>query len=237
MHAVRCPTARADRCPWYSTWPAVGATRPSSSRASVVLPLPLSPTMAVIDGRLGVDREREVLQRDGAGAIQQSAAECLGDVARSRATARHADRTSIMQDGRPPDALADLAQLRPLDAAARDGQRAARMERAAGRQIAQQRRQARNALHHPLALQRRQAGDQHLRVGMPRRRDDLARSARSRPAGRRTSRRADRRTAPSAPCRGRPAPPRRRVPAARGRASPSPGAAPRHRARWSARRR
>ena len=94
--------------------------------------------------------------------------------------------------------------------------RAARMERAAGRQIAQQRRQAGNALHHPLALQRRQAGDQHLRVGMPRRGDDLARSARSRPGGRHTSRRADRRTAPSAPCRGRPAPPPRRVPAARG---------------------
>ena len=52
--------------------------------------------------------------------------------------------------------------------------RAARVEGAAGRQVAQQRCEAGNALHHPLALQRRQAGDQHLRVGMLRRGDDLA---------------------------------------------------------------
>ena len=42
----------------------VGATSASNSRASVVLPLPLSPTMAVIEGLRGVDREREILERD-----------------------------------------------------------------------------------------------------------------------------------------------------------------------------
>ena len=51
MRAARRRDRACRSLPRYSTWPAVGATSPSSSRASVVLPLPLSPTMAVIDGR------------------------------------------------------------------------------------------------------------------------------------------------------------------------------------------
>ena len=68
----------------------------------------------------------------------------------------------------------DGAQLRRVSTRQRAiGTRTARMEGAAGRQVAQQRRQAGNALHHPLALQRRQAVDQQLRVGVARRGDDL----------------------------------------------------------------
>ena len=42
----------------------MAVSRPSSRRAIVVLPLPLSPTMAMIDRLAVVDREREILQRD-----------------------------------------------------------------------------------------------------------------------------------------------------------------------------
>src|SRR5689334_18049171 len=67
-----------------------------------------------------------------------------------------------------------LPQFWPLQAAAIDCAWATRMERAAWRQIAQQRRKARDALHHSLLLQGWQAGDQHLRIRMSWRSDDLA---------------------------------------------------------------
>ena len=47
--AARDIVARS--CPRYGTWPPVGVRRPRSRRASVVLPLPLSPTTEVTDAR------------------------------------------------------------------------------------------------------------------------------------------------------------------------------------------
>jgi hypothetical protein len=39
--------------PRYDTWPVVGVSRPSKRRAMVLLPLPLSPTTEMIEGKLG----------------------------------------------------------------------------------------------------------------------------------------------------------------------------------------
>ena len=91
------------------------------------------------------------------------------------ACAMRLDRTvhRIRQDDTPPACSLTSRSSGRSSRQRSTAMRAARMEGAAGRQVAQQRRQAGNALHHPLALQRRQAGDQHLRVGMLRRGDDL----------------------------------------------------------------
>src|SRR5438270_136927 len=44
------PLSAGNGLPWYNTSPRVGSIRPNNNRASVVLPEPDSPTMAVIDG-------------------------------------------------------------------------------------------------------------------------------------------------------------------------------------------
>ena len=113
----------------------------------------------------------------------QPAAEDLGHAARQlrHAATRHAKMAAARMRGahvRAAPAARRGSGRPPADSA--DGRRS----RAASRAAAARGRECRCIM--PFALERRQAGDQHPRVGMPRRGDDLARSARSRPGGRRT---------------------------------------------------
>src|SRR5262249_26299573 len=139
--------------PRYRISPPVGSARPSSRRAKVVLPEPLSPTTAMIKGvsawtASDSPASPSALSRPSPpeNCLLISTAAISGTTA-SREMAGHF-------------AAIDAAQERALLAAALRRQGAARMKRASGRQIAQQRRQTGDAGEGAARLERGECGDQ-----------------------------------------------------------------------------
>src|SRR5262249_19037635 len=146
--------------------PAVGSARPSSRRASVVLPEPLSPTTAMIDGlsaSIAKDNpaRASVLSRPSPPGkrLLTSTASISGTIG-SRQMAGH-------------ERSAYLARHRPFGTAAIGRLRTARVEGAAGRQVATQRRRTGDTAERAAAVEGRQCRDQRPRVGMARIGDDL----------------------------------------------------------------
>src|SRR2546427_6197975 len=156
--------------PSYWTCPDVGAVSPRSRRLSVVFPLPLSPTTAVIDGR----SPQMASEKSSSASV---------DVRSKRPppkifVTRRASSSLLITSGsshvtRGPTGVPYLSEPWLFRAAAIDGVRAPRMEGASGWQIAQQRDQARDSAKRPLLLERGQARDQHLGIGMERLGEDV----------------------------------------------------------------
>src|SRR5438876_12391102 len=149
--------------PSYWTCPDVGAVRPRSRRLSVVFPLPLSPTTAVIDGR-SPSMASEKSSRASVG--PRSKRPLPKTFVTRRASSSVVIAAGSPQVARGPTGGPNFSESWLFHAATIDGVRAPRVEGASGREIAQQRDQARDAAKRALLLERGQARDQHLGVGV-----------------------------------------------------------------------
>src|SRR2546425_23359 len=159
----RSARATITRC----RWPPLNLCR---RRLSVVFPLPLSPTTAVIDGR----SPSMASEKSSSASVDVRSKRPPPKIfVTRRASSRLLIAAGSSQVARGPTGGPYLSEPWLFSAAAIDGVRAPRMEGASGWQIAQQRDQARDSAKRPLLLERGQARDQHLGIGMERLGEDV----------------------------------------------------------------
>src|SRR5262249_23012107 len=144
---------------------------PRSRRLSVVLPLPLSPTTAVIDGRSPSMASEKSSSASVDVRSKRPPPKIFVTCLASSSVLIGAGSPQVTRD---PAVGARLPESRLVRAAAIEGVRAPRVEGASEREVAEQRDQSGDAPKRLLLLERGQARDQHLGVGMERLREDVA---------------------------------------------------------------